>query len=109
MLAPSSNAYVFPLTVARAQGHGDVVANGGRELYLRLGEESQLDVVAHPAAGGWLAAASLRDPGRSCSAECATPMATAVQAEAQALAALAIENDLGYGLAHQLRHALTRC
>ena len=109
MMAPSSNAYVFSLTVARAQGHGDVVANGGRELYLRLSEESQLDVVAHPAAGGWLAAASLRRSGKSCCAECAKPMPTAVQAEAQALAALAIENDLGYGLAHQLRHALTRC
>jgi hypothetical protein len=36
-------------------------------------------------------------------------MPTAVQAEAQALATLAIENGLGYALAHQLRHALTRC
>ena len=89
MMAPSSNAYVFSLTVARAQGHGDVVA--------------------HPAPGGWLAAASLRGSDRSCTAECSTPMPTAVQAEAQALATLAIENGLGYALAHQLRHALTRC
>jgi hypothetical protein len=105
---PSSNAYVFPLTVARAQGYGDIGSDGGRELQIRLDEQSQLGVIARFKDGGWLAVASLRGIAKSCTAKCATPMPTPVQAEAQALAVLASENNLGYALANQLRHALAR-
>lgn len=109
MLEPSSNAYVFPLTVARARGHGDMVSDGGRKLQLRLDDQSQLGVFAHAIEGGWLAVASLRSIAKTCTAMCATPMPTPIQAEAHALAALANENNLGYALANQLRHALARC
>jgi hypothetical protein len=109
MLETSSNSYVFPLTVARARGHGDIGSDGGRELQLRLNEQSHLDVVARFTGGGWLAEASLRSIARTCTAICATPMPTPIQAEAHALAALANENHLGYALANQLRRALARC
>ena len=109
MLEPSSNSYVFPLAVARAQGHGDIGTDGGRELQLRLDEQSHLGVVAHFTDGGWLAVANLRSITKTCTAMCATPMPTSIQAEAHALAALANENGLGYALANQLRLALARC
>lgn len=108
MHEPSSNAYVFPLTVARIQGHGDEDADGGRALRLRLDERSQLRVVSRSTAGGWLAVANLRGTWKSCSATCATPMPTPIQAEAHAVATLANEHNLGYSLANQLRHALAR-
>jgi hypothetical protein len=108
MLVPSSNAYVFPLTVARVQGHGDVNADGGRALQLRLDEQSHLGVVTQFTDGGWLAVAKLRGTWKTCTAMCSTPMPTPIQAEAHAVAALANENDLGYALANQLRNALAR-
>src|SRR5688572_30029875 len=61
----SLNVYVLPLAVARLQGHGRTEENGDRELQLQLDARSELHVRAQRAAGGWVASATLREPGET--------------------------------------------
>jgi len=101
----SLNAYVLPLAVARLQGHGRTGADGDRELQLRLDEQSELHVRARRAEGGWVASATLRQPGETCGGECSQPTTTAIQAEAVALSVIAARSRHGASLAYRLRRA----
>ena len=102
----SLNAYVIPLAVARLQGHGRTGADGDRELQLRLDEQSELHVRARRAKNGWVASATLRQPGETCGGECSQPTTTAIQAEAIALSVIAARSRHGASLAYRLRLAL---
>jgi len=101
----SLNVYVLPLAVARLQGHGRTEENGDRELQLQLDARSELHVRAQRAAGGWVASATLREPGETCGGECVRPTTTAIQAEAVALSVVAERSRHGASLAYRLRRA----
>jgi hypothetical protein len=101
----SLNAYVLPLAVARLQGHGRTQADGNRELQLQLDGDSELHVSARRDRGGWVASATLRQPGEICAGECSQPTTTAIQAEAVALSKVAERSRHGASLAYRLRRA----
>lgn len=102
------NAYVLPLAVARLHGHGSVTSHDSRQLHLRLGDDSELDVSAQRTDRGWVATAALRRGGKSLCAQYFIPTATSIQAEALAVAALANLQALGSSFAIDIRIAAER-